>query len=353
MCVVEWKTIRDTCNSLPKAIIKQGDVTADGCYPVINSGVSLYGYYDKYNNEGNAFTFASRGEYAGFLTYINRQFWAGGLCYPYRSKNESCFLTKYIYEYLKSKEKYIMDTLVMRGGIPALNKVDVEKIQVPIPPLAKQQEIVSHLDTFTTLISNLESELDMRRKQYEHYRNQLLDHEGKERVEMKILKEACMVNRGVRVVKKELQEEGVIPVFQNSITPMGYYHKSNYRANVPYIICAGSSSGDIGFCTVPFWAADDCVCVDSEGDFDNKFIYYFLLVKRSFLKTRVRNGAMPRLSRDVIEQLSIPILSLHEQKRIVEKLDSFEQLIQSLETEIKLRKQQYEYYREKLLTFEK
>ena len=111
--MVEWKKLGDICNPLKKEIIKQGDLKEDGKYPVVNSGVSLYGYYNDYNNEGNAFTLASRGEYAGFISYLNKSFWAGGLCYPYRSKNEKQYITKYIYGYLKNKERFIMDTLVM------------------------------------------------------------------------------------------------------------------------------------------------------------------------------------------------------------------------------------------------
>ena len=252
--------------------------------------------------------------------------------------------------------RYIYYTMLQINFVPTQHQrhwiSKYSQFQIPIPSLSEQARIVGILDTFTACIANLKEQIGERRRQYEHYRDQLLDLEGKEGVEMKMLGDVCMVNRGVRVVKKELQEEGTIPVFQNSIAPMGFYHKSNYRANVPYIICAGSSSGDIGFCTVPFWAADDCVCVDSEGDIDNKFIYYFLQVKRSFLKTRVRNGAMPRLSRGVIEQLLIPILPLSEQSRIVNILDQFEASIANLEAQLQEREKQYEHYREKLLTFE-
>lgn len=98
--MVEWKTIKDICIPLQKEIIKQGDLKEDGLYPVVNSGITLYGRYNLFNNYGNAFTFASRGEYAGYISYLDEAFWAGGLCYPYRSKNETLYLTKYIYSYL-------------------------------------------------------------------------------------------------------------------------------------------------------------------------------------------------------------------------------------------------------------
>ena len=240
----------------------------------------------------------------------------------------------------------------MRGGIPALNKVDVEKISIPIPSKSEQERIVSILDTFTSSISNLKEQIKERRKQYEYYRDQLLDLEGKDGVEMKLLNESCIIQRGIRVVKKDLMQEGTIPVFQNSIAPMGYYDKSNFPANVAYIICAGSSSGSIGFCTVPFWAADDCLCVCSKDDTNNKFIYHYLHARYPYIKTKVRGGAMPRLSRQVIENLKFPIIPFQEQLRIVTILDQFEASIANLEAQLKEREKQYEYYRNQLLTFE-
>ncbi|HPS55196.1 MAG TPA: restriction endonuclease subunit S, partial [Sedimentisphaerales bacterium] len=164
---VEYMALGDVCNSLKKGTLKQGELQIDGIHPVINSGREWYGFYRSYNNEANAFVMAARGEYAGFITYINTKFWAGGLCYPYRSKNEDYILTKFMFYYLKNTEKTIMDVLVARGSIPAINKSDVDKIQIPIPPLAIQQEIVTILDKFTKLQAELQAELQARKKQYE------------------------------------------------------------------------------------------------------------------------------------------------------------------------------------------
>lgn len=97
---VEFRKIDEICCDLPKGTLKQSELKAVG-YPVMNSGRDFYGKYNKNNNTKNAITIASRGEYAGFISYINEDFWAGGLCYPYRSKNESAYKTKYIYYALK------------------------------------------------------------------------------------------------------------------------------------------------------------------------------------------------------------------------------------------------------------
>ena len=91
--------------SLPKEILKNNYIQKDGDYPVINSGRDIQGFYNKYNNDGDAFTVASRGESAGFIQYSDIKFWAGGLCYPYRAINNNTVITKYLNYYLKKIEK--------------------------------------------------------------------------------------------------------------------------------------------------------------------------------------------------------------------------------------------------------
>ncbi|HQB98799.1 MAG TPA: restriction endonuclease subunit S [Candidatus Cloacimonadota bacterium] len=144
----------------------------------MNSGREWYGFYESYNNEADALIIAARGEYAGFVSYISTKFWAGGLCYPYRSIKDDVIQTKFIYYYLKNNEQSIMDVLVSRGSIPAINKSDVDRIQIPIPPLSEQERIVSILDRFDALVNDisigLPAEIEARRKQYEYYRGKLL-----------------------------------------------------------------------------------------------------------------------------------------------------------------------------------
>ena len=100
---VEFKALGEVCDALPKGTLKQQQLQNEG-YPVINSGRELYGYYSQFNNEGNAFIIASRGN-AGFISFMQNQFWAGGLCYPYRSKNENKLLTKFIFYFLKKQQR--------------------------------------------------------------------------------------------------------------------------------------------------------------------------------------------------------------------------------------------------------
>ncbi|WP_267891690.1 restriction endonuclease subunit S [Helicobacter muridarum] len=70
--------------------MKTSQLKENGRYSMINSGITLYGFYDDFNNEGDDFTIAARGEYAGFANFMSERFWAGGLCYPYRSSDKIC-----------------------------------------------------------------------------------------------------------------------------------------------------------------------------------------------------------------------------------------------------------------------
>ena len=225
------------------------------------------------------------------------------------------------------------------------------QLEIPIPSLSEQARIVGILDTFTNSIENLKEQIAQRRKQYEYYRDQLLDLEGKPGVEMKTLGDACEIRRGIRVVKKQLKENDRYPVFQNSIAPMGYYDQFNRDGDMPYIICAGSSSGSVGYCYTPFWAADDCFTIES-SKVNRRYAYYALKKYNNNLFKLVRKGSMPRLPHEAIDNMVIPIPSLSEQQRIVSILDTFEASINNLEQQLAQREKQYEYYRNKLLTFE-
>ncbi len=174
-------------------------------------------------------------------------------------------------------------------------------------------------------------------------------------VERKKLIDVARINRGVRVVKSQLATEGEYPVFQNSLTPLGYYDSYNCNADMPFVISAGAA-GEVGYSDVKFWAADDCLYIDSSDEINSRYIYHFLLSKRNFLVSRVRKASVPRLSRDVVEKLMIPVPPLEVQREIARVLDSFmlltTELTTKLTTELAARKKQYEYYRNNLLTFD-
>lgn len=257
------------------------------------------------------------------------------------------------------------------SGVTRFNvsKKLMAKVKLPVPPLEVQREIVRILDNFTFLTAELAAELAARQKQYEYYRDLLLTFKPNESTilnertnELELnapvrwmkLGDIADIKRGIRVVKKQLITEGKYPVYQNSLEPMGYFNKYNCEAETTYVISAGAA-GEIGFCNKKFWAADDCLIFTDTKNVNNKFIYYSLLVRKNILLANVRKASIPRLSRIVVENLIIPVPSLEVQQRIVGILDRFDTLCNDISSglpaEIEARQKQYEYYRDKLLTF--
>jgi type I restriction enzyme, S subunit len=172
-------------------------------------------------------------------------------------------------------------------------------------------------------------------------------------VEWKALREVAKIQRGRRLVKSELEEFGNYAVFQNCMTPLGYYHESNVKSDTTFIISAGAA-GEIGYSGVDFWAADDVYYFPAPENLKSKFLYYFLLTQQTKILGQVRRASVPRLSKNTFEkiQISIPCLdnpdrSLAIQAEIVRILDTFT----ALTAELTDRKKQYNYYRDRLLTF--
>ena len=345
--MVEWKKLGEVC------CIRTGKLNANaqvenGKYPFFTCDAKPF-RIDTFAFDTEAILISGNGSQVGHLNYYKGKFNAYQRTYvidDFRDVN-----VFYLFHYLKSTIRpYVMDKS-KKGSVPYITLPMLEGFIIPIPSLEEQTRIVGILDTFTSAIDNLKEQIAQRRKQYEYYRDQLLDLEGKLGVEMKTLGEVCKLERGVRVVKKDLQEQGAIPVFQNSLTPLGFYEKSNYPEHTTFVICAGAA-GEVGYSEIAFWAADDCTCIICPFSICSKYVYNYLMVKQHLLKAQVRKASVPRLSKDVIGKLQLPILSLHEQQRIVSILDTFEASIQNLEAQLDQREKQYEYYRNKLLTFE-
>ena len=109
--------------------------------------------------------------------------------------------------------------------------------------------------------------------------------------------------------------------------------------------------GERGFSKTRFWAADDCLVITPFDKIVSKFIFYYLMSQQPYIKSRVRKASIPRLSKDVIYNLEIPVPPLEVQRKIVEVLDNFSELTAELTAELEARKKQYEYYRDNLLNF--
>ena len=245
-----------------------------------------------------------------------------------------------------------------------VSKKEFAKLEIPLPPLEIQKKIVECLDKFSALAAELQAELQMRRKQYEHYRTQLLTpHSDCNSAtksddcnwEWKTLGEICTILRGKRLTKSELSEDEKYPVFHGGIEPLGYYKEHNREADTVMIINVGASAGTVGYSDKEFWSSDGCYCLSKSESAIPKFMYYLLQKRESELKSRVRYAGIPTLDSDVIKKMQIALPPLAEQARIVSILDKFESLTTSLSdgipAEQAAQQKRYEYYRDLLLTF--
>lgn len=266
------------------------------------------------------------------------------------SKDTSKVNLKFIFYYLQSNLK-IIEKMFRGAGIKHPEMSSILSIKIPVPSLEVQNKIVEVLDSFSSLVRSLVREKTAREKQYKYYLNHLITNARNSRIYK--LGEVCEFVRGIRVTKKDLNN-GKYLVYQNSLKPLGNYDKANCSANSTFII-VGGSAGSIGYSYDDFWAADDCFYCKTNENVINRFIYYILINKQNELLSKVRKASVPRISRNDIENIEIPLPPLDEQERIVRILDSLNELANGLSAgipkEIELRQKQYEYWRDRLLEF--
>lgn len=357
---VEWKTLGEVAE-LKRGRVMSKEYLADnkGDYSVYSSQTANNGEIGKINTfdfEGEFVTWTTDGANAGTVFYRNGKFSITNVCGLVILNDLNQLNYKFIYYWLCIEaKKYVY----LGMGNPKLMSNQMEKIKIPIPPLSVQQKIAQILDAFTAITAELTAELTaeytLRQKQYQYYRDKLLTFD--EKIQRKKLVEILDIKRGKRLVRSELQDNEKYPVYQNSLQPLGYYSQYNCRANMSFIISAGNA-GEVGYSDVDFWSADDCYYFDCPQDLlKDRFLYYVLMSQKNQIARQVRKASVPRLGRNSVENLIIPIPPLATQEKIVAILDKFETLANSitdgLPKEIALRQKQYEYYRQILLGFEK
>ncbi|EMG32114.1 restriction endonuclease subunit S [Streptococcus oralis] len=384
---VEWKTLNEFLKKGKGTKITASQMKLlhkDGAPIRIFAGGKTYADVnygdipDKDIHTEEAIVVKSRGiidfEYCTEPFSFKNEFWS------YSSDNENINL-RYIYHYLVHNKEHFQN-IANNMQMPQISSNDTEKFKIPVPSLEIQSRIVQVLDNFDTVCNDLNiglpKEIELRQKQYEYFREKLLTFvaEGEyteSRVEewdnsvlIKLLQwvfgpirvelgQIMNLQRGKRLVRKQLTTLGSVPVYQNSLTPLGYYTESNRVKNTSFVICAGAA-GEMGYSAVDFWAADDVYTLETSDNIADKFMYYVLLSKQDRLKSQVRKASIPRLSKDAIDKVTFYLPSLTEQVRIVSILDHFNTLTTSisegLPKEIEQRQKQYEYWREQLLNFD-
>ncbi|OFN28007.1 MULTISPECIES: restriction endonuclease subunit S [Moraxella] len=348
---VEWKTLGEVAN-LNRGRVMSKTYLADniGEYPVYSSQTANNGEIGKINTfdfEGEFITWTTDGANAGTVFYRNEKFSITNVCGLITLKYD--YLTyKFLFYWLSIQaKKHVYSGM----GNPKLMSNQMEKIQIPIPPLSVQSQIVQILDTFTELTEQLTAELSMRQKQYHYYRDLLLsEHElAKVGFEWKRLGEVAKIKHGKDWKKLAI---GDIPVY-GSGGIMGYVDTFSYDKPSVLIPRKGSIT-NLFYVETPFWNVDTIYYTQIDtSQILPKFLYYF--IKTIDLMQLDTGSGRPSLTQAILNKIQIPIPPLSIQSQIVQILDTFDALTQSisdgLPKEIQLRQKQYEYYRELLLGF--
>ena len=301
---------------------------------------------------------------------IDEDIYLNSFCFGLRLNNKEIANPAYLSHYFRSNyaRKQIKKSA---NGVTRFNisKKKFSEVEIVIPPIKVQEEIVKILDSFTNLIDALNEELSLRQKQFEYYREKLLTFD--DNTNRYCLKEVFETKNGYTpsTSNKEYWDNGNIPWFrmedirQNGrilndsalhITQAGVKGNRLLKAN-SIIIATSATIGEHALILVEHLSNQRFTNFYPNEDFEKKinmkYIYYYMFIIDEWCKSHVNQGGFASVDMDGLFKLSIPIPSLAIQQSIVEKLDAFESLISSLKEEIALRQKQYEYYREKLLTF--
>lgn len=362
---VAYTRIADISTVLRGKRLTKNELTIAGAFPVFHGGLEPLGFYSQKNREADTTMVINVGASAGTVGFCERDFWSSDGCFCISHSEHA--LSKYVYYVLVNQQSFLMSK-VRKAGIPTLDAKVVENLQIPLPPLAVQQEIVRILDSFTELTA----ELTARRKQYEHYRDELLTF-GDD-VPMVPLGEICNVQAGGTPSKKEKQywTDGTIKwlgstVCQNQktvdsvtdyITELGL-EKSSARImpkDATLIALVGATIGKVAF--LPFEAAINQniagVYPKHPDKVNPSYVYYACtMLYPEFIGISQGKLALANLS--FVRGLKIPLPSIEVQEHTAAILDRFDvicnDLTSGLPAEITTRQKQYEYYRDKLLTF--
>ncbi|HEC1567049.1 TPA: restriction endonuclease subunit S [Campylobacter upsaliensis] len=283
---------------------------------------------------------------------------------------------KFLYYFLKDKQEAINKTCFQGTGLKNLQKNKIEKFPIPLPPLEIQYKIVEILDAFTELQAELQAELEARLKQYHYYRNKLLSHDELENRTAKSrndsdptplvpyvsLGEVCeKVFAGGDLPKeyskdKKPSGEFLYPIYSNGSDENSLYGFSKtYRIDAEAVTI--SARGTIGFHTTREAKFTPIVrlitLIPNLNKITNRFLNYALYT--THIEKYGTSAGIPQLTIPMLEKITIPLPPLVVQEEIVELLDKFDTLTNDLTSgipaEIEARKKQYEYYRERLLSF--
>lgn len=359
---VEWIPLAEVVDFKRGEQLKPTSIIP-GPYPIVTASKTEVGSHSKWNFGPMSITITSHGAYAGHVNYWSTPIWLANNVFLLSPKNN--LLHKFLYYFLKNIES-IIQGLAKGGGVPYFNTRDIAPLLIPIPcpdtpkkSLEIQTEIVRILDSFTELSAELTAELTARKKQYNHYRDQLFSFEDGD-VEWKTLGSLAENLDSMRKpITSGLRDPGEIPYYGASgivdyvkdfIFDGDYLLVSEDGANLlarntPIAFSVSGKS----------WVNNHAHVLKFETYAERKYVEYYL--NSIDLTPYISGAAQPKLTKGNLESISIPNPSPDEKVRIVSILDKFDALSNSvtdgLPLEIELRQKQYEYYRNLLLSFPK
>ena len=299
-------------------------------------------------------------------TRTNEELYLNSFCFGLRLHQIEKFDLHYLKHVLRSND---IRTQIKKtaSGVTRYNvsKKRFAKISIPVPPLPVQEEIVRILDYFTNLAAELQAELQARKEQYEYYRNKLLSFNningGGYRTDVTWMKmsEICKIYTGGEPPKDAIKGNykdsmHPYPIWGNGKEVYGYASSYIIDKDATVISSIGANAGTVYFRKAYFTPIIRLkVLIPKSDNVLSKFLYFYL----STISLAVKSSSVPNMNANDVKKLLIPVPSLAEQQRIVSILDKFEVLVndltEGLPAEIAAVQEQYEYYRNKLLSFPK
>ena len=304
-------------------------------------------------------------------TKTDEKLYLNSFCFGYRFKEPQYFVpafTKHLFRSNKLRRQIIRTA----SGVTRFNvsKKKMESVVIPVPPLEVQREIVRVLDNFTFLTAELTAELTARKKQYEYYRNKMIFTEDIPLVELRSVVKSYCAGATPKKGNKLFYENGTIPWIRTQDVRFNeIYEVDSYITeaaveqtaarwipeNCVIVAISGASAGRCAINKIKATTNQHClnmVIDDTKALYE--YVYYCIAGRYDELISR-KQGARGDLNSSLILGITIPVPPLEEQRRIVSLLDKFNKLLSNisigLPAEIAARQKQYEYYRDKLLTF--
>lgn len=366
---VEYKSFGDVVRFINGRAYKQEELLQSGKYKVLRVGnffTSDSWYYsdlelenEKYCNKGDLLYAwaASLGPkiWNGDKTIFHYHIWK-------LEFDEKVLSKKYLYHFLRFDVDKMYESLT-HSTMPHVSMGSMQKREIPVPPLEIQNEIVRILDNFTELEEELEEELVARRKQYEYYRDSLLSFDDS--VEWKKLGDIATRIKGTPITATQMKliaaDNGEIKIFAGGKTVVNAHESDIPNANitkVPAVLVQSRGTIDFVYYDKPFTFKNEMWAYTFENQITVKYIYYVLKNNvEHFRKITESMGAFPQIALPDTEKYKVPLPDIKAQEKIVNILDRFEALCNDitsgLPAEIEARHKQYEYYRDKLLTFKR